>query len=99
MTNGAKRSMTLKICHLISGDLWAGAEVMAFHLLNGLAKLPGIDLFVVLLNNGRLSEELQKASIPTHVVDEGKRSFLEIVWLASKAASDWAPHILHSHRY
>src|SRR5258706_6896542 len=91
--------MTLKICHLISGDYWAGAEVMASHLLSGLNALPGIDLFVILLNKGRLSDELQNAGIPTYVLDEDRRSFLEITGLVTKAVRSWAPHILHSHRY
>src|SRR6266699_3512096 len=56
---GTENPMTLKICHLISGDYWAGAEVMASHLLCGLNTLPGIDLFVILLNKGRLSDDLQ----------------------------------------
>lgn len=91
--------MKLKICHLISGDLWAGAEVMAFHLLSGLYKQPGIDLFVILLNNGRLTDELKNIGISTLVLDESKRSFPEILWQASKEARRRGPHILHSHRY
>jgi len=91
--------MPLRICHLISGDLWAGAEVMSFHLLSGLSKLPGIDLFAILLNNGTLADELGRAGVPTCVLDEGKRSFPEIAWMAAKAARKWAPHVLHSHRY
>ena len=91
--------MTFKICHLISGDLWAGAEVMAFHLLSGLKTQPGVDLFVILLNKGKLSGELENKGIPTCVLDEGKQSFLEIVRLAAKEIRRRAPHILHSHRY
>src|SRR6266852_5312011 len=91
--------MRLRICHLISGDLWAGAEVMALHLLGGLNRLPGIDLFVILLNKGRLSDQLESAGIPTCVFDESKHSFLEIAVSAARAARKWAPHILHSHRY
>src|SRR5258706_11441816 len=72
---------------------------MASHLLSGLNTLPGIDLFVILLNKGRLSDDLQNAGIPTYVLDEGKQSFLEITWLVTKAVRSWAPHILHSHRY
>ncbi len=72
---------------------------MAFHLLTGLNTLPGIDLFVILLNKGRLSDELENVGIPTCVLDEGKRSFLEIVGLAAKAVRRRAPHLLHSHRY
>jgi glycosyltransferase involved in cell wall biosynthesis len=91
--------MTLKICHLISGDLWAGAEVMAFHLLGGLSAQPKIDLFVILLNNGRLAVELKNSGISTLVLDENKRSFPEILRLAAKEVRKRTPHILHSHRY
>ncbi len=72
---------------------------MAFHLLSGLNTLPGIDLFVILLNKGRLSHELQNAGIPTCVLDEGRRTFLEIVGSAARMARMREPHILHSHRY
>lgn len=91
--------MKLRICHLISGDLWAGAEVMAFQLIGGLSKLPEIDLLVILLNHGRLATELENAGISTLVLDESKRSFPKIFRLAAKAARKMAPHILHSHRY
>lgn len=91
--------MKLKICHLVSGDLWAGAEVMAFHLLSGLNKLQGIDLFVILMNKGRLSDELESVGIPTCILDEDKHSFLEVVWSAAKLVRSRGPHILHSHRY
>src|SRR5216117_171923 len=91
--------MKLKICHLISGDLWAGAEVMACHLLSVLNTRPEIDLFVILLNEGRLAYELQNARVRTSALDEEKQSFLEIVGLAVKALRSWAPDILHSHRY
>src|SRR5262245_19971088 len=97
--NKAAGSSTVKICHLISGDLWAGAEVMALHLLRGLSTQPGIDLFVILLNKGRLSDELGHVGIPTCVLEESKLSFLEILGLAARAITKWAPNILHSHRY
>jgi len=89
----------LKICHLISGDLWAGAEVMAFYLLSGLGRLPGIELLAILLNKGRLAHELRKAGVPTYVLDEGERSFPAIVGMAARKLRKWAPHVLHSHRY
>jgi len=72
---------------------------MAFHLLRGLSTLPGVDLFVILLNKGRLSDELERVGIPTCILDEGKRSFLEIVRLAARMVRMKEPHILHSHRY
>ena len=47
--------MGLRICQILSGDLWAGAEVMAFNLIKALAKThPPDEMHVVLLNhNGR----------------------------------------------
>lgn len=91
--------MTFKICHLISGDLWAGAEVMAFYLLNGLNKRPGLELCVILFNHGRLSEALENAGITIYVIDESKQSFPAIVRKAATIIRKWAPHIIHSHRY
>ena len=72
---------------------------MAFYLLSGLKTQPEIDLFVILLNKGKLSNELENVGIPTCILDEGKRSFLEIVWMAAREVKRRAPHILHSHRY
>jgi glycosyltransferase involved in cell wall biosynthesis len=99
MNEAKGKTMMLRVCHLISGDLWAGAEVMAFHLLDGLKTLSGVDLFVILLNEGRLSEELEGSGIPVYVINESKRSFPEIAGMAAKIVRKWAPDILHSHRY
>jgi L-malate glycosyltransferase len=91
--------MQLRICHVISGDLWAGAEVMAFHLLCALNQTPGIDIYVILLNKGKLSEELEKQGIQTFILDEKHRSFVEIAVIAIGILKKWKPHVIHSHRY
>lgn len=72
---------------------------MAYHLLNGLKALPGVDLFVVLLNKGRLAKELENSEVPVYVLEERKRSFLEIARMGARIVRKWAPQILHSHRY
>ena len=72
---------------------------MTFHLLNGLKTVPGVDPFVILLNQGRLSGELEKAGIPVYVIDESKQSFPAIVKMAVTIVRKQAPHIIHSHRY
>jgi len=89
----------LRVCHLISGDLWAGAEVMACHLLTHLRAFPDIDLTVILLNEGRLARELRAAGLPVHVVDESRRSFPQIANAIRKILAPHPPDILHSHRY
>ena len=91
--------MTLRVCHIISGDLWAGAEVMAFHLLRGLKERSGIDLFAIVLNEGKLSQQLENSGIPVFVINEAKLSFREIVWSAGRIVRENAPDIIHAHRY
>ena len=51
--------------HIVSGDLWAGAEVQLFTLATALQKLPEVALCIVLLNHGRLEEELRKQETGT----------------------------------
>ena len=89
----------LRVCHLISGDLWAGAEVMACHLLRHLRSFPDLDVAVILLNDGRLARELRAAGLPVHVVDESHHSFPQIANAIRKILATHSPDILHSHRY
>jgi glycosyltransferase involved in cell wall biosynthesis len=89
----------IHVCHILSGDLWAGAEIMVFHLLKGLAAYPELALTAVLLNEGRLSEELRKSGVPTVVIDEGQFSF---PGMALRFRGLWTkrfPDVLHAHRY
>lgn len=89
----------MRVCHIVSGDLWAGAEVMAFNLIRGLLAHPNAEPFAIVLNDGRLSEELNRAGVPTHVLDESKLSFLEITRSAARLIKEINPGVVHSHRY
>src|SRR6185437_12124278 len=59
--DGSKRLMTraLRILHIASGDLWAGAEVQAFTLLCHLNRIPETEVAAVLLNDWTLAEKLR----------------------------------------
>jgi glycosyltransferase involved in cell wall biosynthesis len=89
----------VKVCHVISGDLWAGAEVMALHLLKGLKEYPDLGLSAIVLNEGRLLEEIKRLGIPSYVIDESKLSFFEIFWGIRRILKKRPIHIIHSHRY
>lgn len=89
----------LRVCHLISGDLWAGAEVMACHLLTHLRSFPELELTVILLNEGRLAREVRSAGLPVLVVDESRNSFPQIANAIRKLLAPHLPDILHSHGY
>ena len=87
------------VCHIASGDLWAGAEVQVFHLLNGLAQSGKFRPCAVLLNRGKLADRLEQLSIETLVVEEQLHS----IWTIRARVRDFIQKqqvsILHSHRY
>ena len=41
----------IKVCHMASGDLWAGAEPHLAGLLHELAKLPQLSAHAMLVND------------------------------------------------
>jgi glycosyltransferase involved in cell wall biosynthesis len=89
----------LKVLHIISGDLWAGAEAMSFNLLRRLKDYPGLDISVILLNEGRLADELTENNLTVHVINEKCHSFLEIVSRTREILRTLSPDLIHSHRY
>jgi glycosyltransferase involved in cell wall biosynthesis len=88
----------MKVLHVISGDLWAGAEAQAATLLAQLARQPGIRVTVVLLNQGELARRLKALAIDVRVLDEQQLSspviFLKLLGLMRKLQ----PDIVHTHR-
>ena len=67
----------IKVLHIISGDLWAGAEVQAYTLLTSLPT--EYELHVILMNYGELESRLNAAGIRTQVIDERHTSSLKII--------------------
>ncbi len=85
--------------HVLSGDLWAGAEVSAFHLIAELAARPGIRVEAVVLNAETLHDRLRERSIPVHVIDENRHGFGALVRQLTRILRESRPQIVHSHRY
>ncbi len=55
--------MKKTVLHIFSGDLWAGAEVMVFNLLNTLKDDPELRIIALSLNEGVLTGKLRKIGI------------------------------------
>jgi len=83
---------------VISGDLWAGAEVMALRLLTGLAGIKGVEISAILLNEGKIAREIRNLGIPIDVVDEGRLNFFQIHKRIHENLMKWQPDIVHTHR-
>jgi len=89
----------INVCHIITGDLWAGAESQAYALIVGLSKAKGISLNVVTFNNGILVEKLIAIGIRVDVIPEKSNNLLKIVWHVYKILKSTETNILHTHGY
>jgi hypothetical protein len=61
----------LVVTHIVSGDLWAGAEVQVYNLCRALQASGQITPTAVVFNNGILSEKLQELGIPVSIAGSG----------------------------
>jgi L-malate glycosyltransferase len=89
----------ISVCHILSGDLWAGAEVMDYYLLKNLKKSNRFKISSIMLNEGRLADEMRSIGIPTDIVDEKKHGFLETIREVKRVLIRNSPDIIHSHGY
>lgn len=88
----------LRILHVVSGDLWAGAEVQAFTLIRHLSRMPDTEVAAVLMNNGELAHRLRSSAIPVSLVDEQSGGFLGNFIGIRATLQRWQPDVLHTHR-
>lgn len=89
----------IKVCHIASGDLWAGAEVQIATLLKYVARDKGIALSAILLNPGRLADEVGRLGVETIVIPESRIGFFGILHRAAEFLRGKKVQVLHSHRY
>lgn len=88
----------IRALHVISGDLWAGAEVQTYNLIGQLQRIPGVAVAAVVLNPGMLSEKLQALDLEVEVVDEARLGAVRILQRLSNFYRRWHPSVIHTHR-
>ena len=87
-----------RILFVISGDIWAGAEVQVYNLVVGLSKLK-YDVRTVVFNEGKLCESLKKTGVPVHVVDENYHSGFQLFYKLIALIREQQPDVLHTHGF
>lgn len=92
----ASANNRLIIMHIISGDLWAGAEVQAYTLLKHLQ--PQVQLHVVLMNEGELADRLRALNITVTLLPETKLSSFAVLKHLVALIKELKPDIIHTHR-
>ena len=86
----------LIVMHIISGDLWAGAEVQAYTLLKHLQ--PHARLHIVLMNEGELANRLRALHITVTILPETQLSAIAVLKHLVALIRELKPDIIHTHR-
>lgn len=88
----------MKVLHIASGDLWAGAEVQLFTLTKALKNNSDTTVDIILLNHGILERKLISNGIKVIIVDESKLNGLIILWKIIRIIHQMQPDVIHTHR-
>lgn len=88
----------IRVCHIMSADLWAGAEVQMATAASYLVERADVDLTAVLLNEGPLADELRRLGVPVTVIDERRESALGIFVSLVRYLRSHPVDVVHTHR-
>jgi glycosyltransferase involved in cell wall biosynthesis len=88
----------LRVLHVISGDLWAGAEAQVYTLISNLVRMPGIEAAAAVMNEGELAVRLRQAGVKVFVFHEQHRGPIGILFRLRGLMNEWRPDIVHTHR-
>lgn len=89
----------LKILHIASGDLWAGAEVQLYTLCSQLIRNNKLSVSVILMNEGELASKLRSLHIEVIIFDESRLSFPQLLRGVISYCNSNQPNLIHSHRF
>lgn len=89
----------IRVCHVMTADLWAGAEVQLATTASYLAERSDVSVSAVLFNEGRLASELRQLGIDVTVVDEARQGAISILAFLTQFLRDRQIDLVHTHRY
>src|SRR4051812_22354143 len=96
---GVPPALPIRICHVMSADLWAGAEVQLATTAAFLRAQPDVRLSMVLFNEGRLAEELRGLGIDVTVFDERTTNAFSMLTQLRRFLTAKHVDLVHTHRY
>jgi glycosyltransferase involved in cell wall biosynthesis len=89
----------IRLCHVMTADLWAGAEVQVATLASYLVARPDVQVSAVLFNEGWLASELRSLGVTVAVVDEHQHTPIGIVRFLTRFFRRHRIELVHTHRY
>ena len=89
----------IRVCHVMTADLWAGAEVQLATTASYLSQRADVRVCAVLFKEGRLAGELRQLGIDVTVIDDARHNAVQILmWLARYFRAHQID-LVHTHRY
>jgi glycosyltransferase involved in cell wall biosynthesis len=92
------RLAAVRVLHVVSGDLWAGAEAQVAALVAELTRDPQLQLHAVVLNLGELERRQRAAGVGVTILDESRLSAWRILRGIRAVVRDFRPDVVHTHR-
>jgi glycosyltransferase involved in cell wall biosynthesis len=96
MTSG---NTELVVTHVVSGDLWAGAETQVYNLCKALKASGQVAPTAVVFNEGILLNMLKGLEIPVTLANEKSLGPLAIARLIATHCRDHGSRIVHTHGF
>jgi glycosyltransferase involved in cell wall biosynthesis len=97
MTSDAKTRLT--VVHVVSGDLYAGAERVVEELALAQQLIPQLAIEVVLFNDGELANRLRAAGVRTTVFAESEFGSVALLRRLIGHMRESKPDVVHTHRF
>lgn len=89
----------LVVTQVVSGDLWAGAEVQVYQLCRALASRNELKVTAVVFNEGTLNEKLEGLGIPVTLADERKLGPMSIARAIASHCKRHGTEVVHTHGF
>src|SRR4051812_47167814 len=88
----------LSVCHIVSAEMWAGAEAQIWILLQQLSAAPQVRLSVVVLGKGPLAQKVREAEIDCLCIPNASGRILHCYREARAFLATRTVDIVHSHK-
>lgn len=88
----------MRVCHIATGDQWAGAEVQLATVMRGLAARGEFDLAAIVLHEGKLADELRAVGLPVFLLEERRFNAVGLVSQIRRVLRENNISILHTHK-
>lgn len=85
------------VCHVISGDLWGGAEAQALGLMQGLSEHAHV--CAIVFNRDKLYASIEQSGMPVDLSDEQALGFAALISRTRSILKQRRPDIVHVHGF